>query len=154
MRVHAIIAFGLLAGCAPLSIYYKPGVTVAMMERDTHACAVASLRDVPVNTQIRRTPARYIPGRRVCDAAGACTTTEGYYIPGEIYTVDVNKRLRAQVENQCMADRGYAPVSIPPCPDGVARAAPAAQTTVLPALSAQSCVIRNSDGSFQIVTKG
>ncbi len=154
MRPVPIIAFLILTGCAPLTIYHKAGVTVDRMERDTRACAVSALRDVPVNTQVRRSPARYVPGQRVCDAAGTCTTRRGYYIPGDIYTVDVHKPLRAGVEQQCMADRGYAPVSIPPCPSGVARAAQVARTVVLPSLTPTSCVIRNDNGSFQIVNRG
>ncbi len=154
MRYVPIIAFLILTGCAPLTIYHKAGVTVGGMERDARACAVSALRDVPVNTQVRRSPARYVPGRRICDAAGTCTTRRGYYIPGDIYTVDVHKPLRTGVEQQCMADQGYAPVSIPPCPDSVARAAPAGRTVVLPNLTPTSCVIRNNNGSFQIVNRG
>jgi hypothetical protein len=52
-----------------------------------------------------------------------------------------------------MMARGYAPVSIPPCPDAVARATPAGVTKRLPKLGRAACVIRNSDGSFQIVNR-
>ena len=69
-------------------------------------------------------------------------------------TFDPNEDLRNRVEAQCMADKGFAPVSIPACPRNVARAAPTRATTTLPALNPKSCVIRNSDGSFQIVTQG
>lgn len=154
MRLTLIIAVMTVAGCAPLTIYHKAGVPVARMERDTQQCAVSALRDVPVSTQIRREPAQYIPGHRICNSAGKCRTTRGYYIPGEIYTVDVNERLRARQQDFCMADRGYAPVSIPPCPDSVARAAPAARTDVLPQLNPRSCAIRNRNGTYQIVTQG
>ena len=53
-----------------------------------------------------------------------------------------------------MADAGFAPVSIPQCPAGIAKAAPQGRTTALPALTDNACVIRNDDGSFQIVTRG
>tara|TARA_R110002049_G_scaffold23545_10_gene83716 strand:+ start:106225 stop:106710 length:486 start_codon:yes stop_codon:yes gene_type:complete len=143
-----------LAACAPLNTYYKPGATVAQVTRDTTACEVKALRDVPASTQVRRMPPRFVQGPRICDAAGNCRYGPGYYIPGEVVTFDPNDGLRKRVEGQCMADRGFAPVTIPPCPDSVARAAPARATTTLPALSPKSCVIRNSDGSFQIVTRG
>ena len=141
-----------LASCAPLTIYHRAGASVTRMQSDANACSVNSLKSVPVNTQIRQTPPRYIPGRRTCDAAGNCTEQPGFYVPGEIYTVDANKTLRRQTEVQCMAAKGYAPVSIPPCTDRVARSVPPRATTTLPPLTDGSCVIRNQDGSWQIVT--
>ena len=143
-----------LAACAPLETYYKPGATVAQVNRATTECKVKALRDVPPSTQVRRTPPRYVPERRTCDANNNCTTTGGFYIPGELVTFDPNAGLRARVEAQCMADRGFAPVSIPPCPASVARAAPVLATTTLPELRETSCVIRNEGGSFQIVNRG
>ncbi|MCZ4254936.1 hypothetical protein PVW51_13280 [Sulfitobacter sp. PR48] len=150
----AIFGLGVAASCAPLTTYYKPGVAVDRLNRDTTACQVAALRDVPASTQVRRLPPEFIPPRRRCDSAGNCTVVPGYYIPGETISFDPNDGLRKRVEQQCMADRGYAPVSIPPCPDNVARAAPPAATRVLPALGPESCAIRNRDGSFQIVNRG
>ncbi|MFK7835645.1 MAG: hypothetical protein AB8B60_05445 [Sulfitobacter sp.] len=144
----------LLAACAPLETYYKPGASVTALNRDTTACQVQALRDVPPSTLTRRKPPVFVPGNRVCDAQGKCTGTPGYYVPGGIETYDPNDGLRVRVERQCMADKGYAPVSIPVCPDSVASAAPAGVTTRLPALTENSCVIRNSNGSFQIVTRG
>jgi hypothetical protein len=142
------------AACAPLETYYRPGATVAAVNRDTTGCQVRALREVPVATQIRRLPPEYIPGRRLCKADGTCRVLPGRYIPGEIVTFDPNSPLRRRVETQCMADLGYAPVRIPACPDSIARAAPAGVTTLLPRLGERSCVIRNRDGSFQIVDRG
>ncbi|SDG17443.1 hypothetical protein SAMN04489759_10577 [Sulfitobacter delicatus] len=142
------------AACAPLNTYYKPGANVAQVSRATTACEVQALRDVPVSTQVRREPPRYIPPRQICDANNNCVTKGGFYVPGELVTFDPNVALRKRVETQCMADRGFAPVSIPACPASVARAAPARATTTLPALNENSCVIRNDGGSFQIVTRG
>lgn len=144
----------LLLGCAPLETYYKPGATVAAVNRDTTACEVKALRDVPVSYQLRRKPPIFVPGKRVCDAAGACTETPGYYIDGGVESYDPNVGLRGRVERQCMADKGFVPVSIPACPDSVAKAATPGRTTRLPGLSEASCVIHNSDGSFQIVNRG
>jgi hypothetical protein len=151
MCVAGVLA---LAGCAPLTTYYKPGVSVNTLERQTLACQTRALRDVPSSTQVRRAAPRFIPAQRFCTAAGACTTRPGRHIPGEIVTFDPNDGLRKRVEIQCMADKGFAPVSIPLCPDAIARATPARATATLPNLNPNSCVIRNSDGSFQIVTRG
>lgn len=144
----------LLAGCTPLNIYYKPGVAVARLEADQLACEVDALDKAPVANQIRRTPPVYIPGRVVCDGDGNCYQEPGYWREGEVFTVDVNTDLRKRVLHQCMTTRGYAPASVPPCPSGVANAAPPGQTDVLPPLTDKSCVIRNRGGGWQIVNQG
>jgi len=141
----------LLASCAPLSIYHKPGVSVARMERDTLDCEVSALRAAPVATQVRREPPTFVPARQVCDAAGNCRTQPGYWVQGAIYTVDVNAPLRARVEDQCMIDKGYSPVTLPACSQAVAQSLPAARTVTLPPLGPNSCVVRNQSGSWQIV---
>ncbi|MCX7559873.1 hypothetical protein OS190_09865 [Sulfitobacter sp. F26204] len=154
LRLYPTLLAVFVLGCAPLETYYKPGASVAMLNRDTTACEVKALKDVPASFQVRRRPAIFVPGNRSCDAAGNCTGYQGYYIPGGVESYDPNLALRGRVEKQCMADKGYAPVTIPPCPDSVAKAAPTAATSRLPNLTGKSCVIRNSDGTFQIVTRG
>lgn len=155
MRMTMILLATLLvSGCQPLSLYYRPGVTVAKMEDDRLTCRVAALKDAPVANQIRRDPSIYIPPRQYCNAAGACTIRGGYWEPGRIYEVDVNAQLRGQLADRCMARLGYTPVSLPACPQSVANAAPPSATTRLPALTPNSCAIRNDDGSFQIVNRG
>jgi len=156
MRIRLICTSGMLAlaACAPLNIYYKPGASVAVVQRQTTACQVEALAKVPASTRIVREPPYYVPPRVNCNSEGKCVTIPGYFEPGEIYTYDPNDGLRKRVEVQCMADAGFAPASIPPCPPGVAKAAPVRATTTLPALSETSCVIRNKDGSFQIVNQG
>ncbi|MEP5731856.1 MAG: hypothetical protein ABJL67_21050 [Sulfitobacter sp.] len=153
LELSMIGVFATLVACAPLETYYKPGASVSILNRDTTACEVKALRDVPSSTLTRRKPPIFIPGNRVCNAAGHCTGTRGHYVPGGFETYDPNDGLRLRVERQCMADKGYAPVSIPACPDHIAKAAPAGKTTRLPPLNDQSCVIRNKNGSFQIVTR-
>ncbi|MDW3184134.1 hypothetical protein [Roseobacter sp.] len=155
LRCLVVLGVGLLVwtACAPLSIYHREGVPVSRMQSDLLACEISALADAPVANQIRRDPPRYIPGRRYCRADGSCYRRGGYYVPGEIYTVDVNRTLRARAEQQCMANQGYVPATIPNCPNGVSRAAPPGATQVLPRLSAHSCAIRNDDGSWQIVTQ-
>ncbi len=155
--MRSLIAFclmALLAACQPLEIYYAEGAPIGRLQEDQLDCEVRALRDVPVATQIRRTPPVFIPPRQYCDAAGNCYTRGGYWEPGTTYTVDVNASLRERVEQSCMAKRGYRPVSIPPCPASVANAAPPGFTTRLPTLTENSCVIRNRDGSWQIVNRG
>lgn len=148
------LAAMVLGACAPLTTYYKPGVSVAALERSTTNCQVKALRDVPASTQVRRIPPEFVPPVKKCDADGKCTIVRaGYFIPAEVYTFDPNDGLRKDVERQCMASKGFAPVSIPPCPDSLARATPARATRVLPKLTPKSCAIRNADGSYQIVTR-
>ncbi len=147
-----LIALTALTACAPLTIYYKPGVAVARLQSDQTRCEVAALRDAPVATQIRQRPPIYFPGPRICDASGACYSQPGYWVDGGIYTVDLNADLRGRVTDQCMAAKGYQPVTIPLCP-GAVSSAPPMQTTTLPALTANSCAIRNQDGSWHIVSR-
>ncbi|MEL6808416.1 MAG: hypothetical protein AAFO97_11600 [Pseudomonadota bacterium] len=141
-----------LSGCLPVSTYYAEGVTAAQFARDDTNCDVQALREAPVANQTRQSAPRYIP-RRTCDAAGNCYSHGGYWVPGEIYTVDVNADLRARVKGLCMSDRGYAPVELPACPRGVAEAAPPGPSPVLPRLNPNSCAIK-TDGGLRIVTQG
>ncbi|WP_415920690.1 hypothetical protein [Tateyamaria sp. SN6-1] len=155
MRVWIALSC-LLAGaaCLPLNTFYAEGVSVAQLERDTTQCDVQALRDAPVANVVRQGPPRFVRGRSSCDATGKCHHSAGYWVPGEVYSVDVNADLRARVKGQCMADRGYAPVEIPACPAGVSQAAPDGRTTILPTLNEKTCVIRNQDGSIHIVQRG
>lgn len=151
-RILAVVfAAALLVGCMPLDTYYKAGASVSRMERDRTTCEVRALRDAPVATQIRRAAPIFVPPERYCDSNGNCTVYGGYWEPGPIYTVDVNADLRERVQAQCMMDRGYVEVSLPPCSQQVAKATPPARTTVFPKLTETACVIRNSDKSWQIV---
>jgi hypothetical protein len=149
----ATLAGLVLTGCLPLSIYYREGVSVSRLERDTLNCEVSALKAAPVANQTIVEPPRWVAPRQVCDGNGVCHTQPGYFIPGETYIVDVNRSLRKKVEQQCMADKNYTPVKIPACSEGIKRAAPARATSTLPALSPQSCVIRYEGGSYQIVNK-
>lgn len=154
--VLPVLSAVLLAGAcaAPLSIYYRPGVSVSRMQTETTNCQVAALKDAPVANQVRQRPPVYFPGRQYCNAGGGCWYAPGYWVDGGIYTVDVNRDLRNQVEAQCMAKKGYRPVSLPNCSANVKAAAPPAATSTLPQISQNSCVIRYDNGSWQIVTPG
>lgn len=142
----------LLAGCTPLSIYHQEGVAVTRMQSDLLACEVAAVNNVPVSTQLRREPPIFVPGQRVCRRDGRCYFRDGYYVEGRLYTVDANRGLRGRVQAQCMADKGYDPVSLPQCSSGVARQVPPGATQILPPLTDKSCVVKNNDGTWQIVT--
>lgn len=148
------VAAVFITACAPLNTYYKPGASVTATQRQTLSCEVEALEKAPRATRTVQEPSRFVPPRRICKSDGTCRTFAGYFEPGQIYTIDPNSDLRARVERQCMADAGFAPVSIPACPASVADAAPARATTTLPPLNPKSCAIKNPDGSFQIVTRG
>ena len=143
-----------LAACGPLSIFYKPGVSVARMQTDQTNCEVRALKDAPVANQIRQRPPIYFPGNRVCNAAGSCYYTPGYWVDGGVYTVDTNADLRRRVLAQCMGNKGYRPVEIPPCPASVSSQVPPAQTQKLPTLTEKTCAIKHQNGTWQIVTRG
>ncbi|MEL7132208.1 MAG: hypothetical protein AAGK77_07340 [Pseudomonadota bacterium] len=153
MRAIATIALPLvLSGCLPLSTYYAEGVSFAQFERDNTNCDVRALRDAPVATKVRYGPPRYI-SRRHCNHQGHCFN-RGFWVPGEVYSIDINADLRARVKGQCMGDLGYRPVEIPACPQGVAEAAPPGPSSTLPRLNGRSCAIKTGGGRFRVVTQG
>ncbi|WP_037315902.1 hypothetical protein [Ruegeria halocynthiae] len=143
-----------LSSCGPLSLYYREGESVSRMQTETTQCQVQALKDAPVANQVRQGAPTYWPGRTYCDSQGRCHRSPGWWQPGQVYTVDVNKGLRNTVEAQCMAQKGYRPVSLPPCKQGVKSRVPAVPTTTLPPLSTQSCFVKFDNGSFQIITPG
>lgn len=120
------------------------------MQTDQTNCEVRALKDAPVANQVRQRPPIYIPGNRYCNSAG-CYYTPGYWVDGGIYTVDVNADLRARVLDQCMAGKGYQPVSVPLCSQTVKSQVAPAQTQKLPQLGPNACAIRYDDGHWQIV---
>ena len=152
--LRSLIPLMILSSCGPLSLYYREGESVSRMQAETTACQVEALKDAPVANEIRQRPPVYWPGRTYCDGHGRCYRTPGWWEPGSVYTVDVNKGLRNTVEAQCMAAKGYQPVSLPPCKSGVKSAVTPRPTTVLPPLNPSSCFVKFDDGSFQIITPG
>lgn len=141
-----------LSACAPLSIYYREGESVSRMQTETTQCQVKALKDAPVATQIRQSPPIYYPPRTYCHGPGQCYTRPGWWEPGRVYSVDANAGLRKRVEAQCMAQKGFRPVSLPPCRQNVKSQVTAQRTTRLPALAGNSCFAKFDDGSFQIIT--
>ncbi|WP_299660754.1 hypothetical protein [uncultured Ruegeria sp.] len=149
-----LICLLILSACGPLSLYYREGESVSRMQNETTNCQVQALKDAPVANQVRQSPPVYWPGRTYCDGRGRCYRNPGWWEPGRVYTVDVNQGLRNNVEAQCMAQKGYRPVSLPPCKQGVKSRVPPTRTTTLPPLSSASCFVKFDDGSFQIITPG
>ncbi|MEL6884001.1 MAG: hypothetical protein AAFP87_05790 [Pseudomonadota bacterium] len=148
--VLVLCLFCVLAACLPLRTFYAEGVSVKTLDRDNTACDVAALKAAPVANVVRQGPPRYVRNR-VCDGRGNCYYSGGFWVPGEVYSVDANADLRARVKAQCMSDRGYAFVEIPACPPAVANAAPPGETLILPKLNENTCAIRNRNGKIQIV---
>ena len=145
-----ILVFVVLSACAPMTVYYKDGGSVTRMQDDLLSCQVAALKDAPVASEIRRSAPVFVPSRRYCNA-GHCYHRGGYFVDGQVYTVDVNARLRNDLEAQCMRNKRYAPVEIPDCPNHVAREAAPTQTDVMPPLTPSSCVIRDRSGTWQVI---
>ncbi|MEX0339355.1 MAG: hypothetical protein AB3N11_09980 [Arenibacterium sp.] len=147
MRLSIVLIL-FLGACGPVATFYREGAPVTRLNSDQTACEVAALKDAPVANEIRRSPPIFYPPRQVCNSSGACYTRPGYWVEGPIYTVDVNKGLRARVLNSCMAKKGYSLVSLPRCTQSTAL-----QTTArLPPLTSESCVIPGRDGLNQIVS--
>lgn len=150
-RVIPALFIAAISACAPLTIYYREGVPVQRMQSDLLDCQVDALAKAPVASQIRRGPPRYIPGSHYCNGNGRCYSYGGYFIPGEVYSVDVNASLRRQLENQCMNGQGYQRVEVPNCPAGTVPPDGLIQTQTLPPLSEKSCAIRGDAAEWRIV---
>jgi hypothetical protein len=112
-----VFGFGMLfvlVGCVStenVDYLYKPGATLRKKDADSFECKLKAVNAVPVNNQTYSTPGYTTPV--------SCTTNYGYTqctggqtIGGGIDTVDVNSELRNQVENRCMAEKGYRKTSI------------------------------------------
>ncbi len=144
-----------LSACdSPLSLYYREGESVSRLQTETTQCQLQAVQDVPVATQVRQSPPTYWPGRTYCDGRGHCYRSAGWWQPGQVYTVDVNQGLRDEVEALCMAQKGFRPVSLPPCKQSVRSSASNVPTTTLPPLTTQSCYVKLDNGAFQILNPG
>ena len=156
MRPPLWILLGLttlaLAACTPVSTFYREGASVNRLIADDTDCAVVAIAKAPVSNQVRRAPPRYVSGGTSCDANGTCVTRPGYFVPGEVFTVDVNAPLRSRVKSQCMFGRGYQLIDLPPCSGSVASSA--SPFSRLPPLTEQSCAVRARDGTALAVTPG
>lgn len=146
-----IISLVLVAGCAPLSLFYREGASVDRMHRDLASCRIEAIKAVPVDQDTRIIPGSEFP-QILCDSNGVCHSVWVQVTPLRIETYDANEGLRNDYTRQCMGKLGYQPVRLPQCEESVVRATRLEPTRVLPPLSAQSCAIRLNTGQWQVVT--
>ena len=150
--ILTILAVAILTGCSPVSVYYKPNGVVTRKQSDLLSCQVDALSKAPVANQVRQGPPRYYPGQRYCGSDGRCRNHGGYWVSGEIYTVDVNASLRRDVEQQCMGQKGYQPVSLARCTtSSSSQTTPMILPKRMPNLTEQSCVAKDTQGNWQII---
>lgn len=124
--------------------FYKSGATSASLESDKLDCEVSATQRVPQNMQIKTTPTYTTPTYTTCNNIGYstyCNTTGGQTYGGQTYSVDANAGLRQRAFSQCMAQKGWRSVAIPPCPDGVTPAQLTLNGNRLPSLSQGTCFI-------------
>jgi hypothetical protein len=144
----------LLAACAPLTVYYKQGASVAAMERSLNDCQIEALRKVPPRILTRYIPPVTAPFTH-CDAKGRCYTVQRIISPGRHERYDANESLRARTARICMAGAGYEKVSLKRCDRSLIDAArPLSATRTFPPLTEASCAIRLKSGRWKIVTPG
>lgn len=101
---------------------YKTGATLPSLNQDITNCKVEAVQRVPQQQVIKTTPSFTTNTQTFCNRIGTqtiCNTTGGNTIGGDVYTVDANTGLREQVYHQCMANKNYRYVNLPPCPEGV-----------------------------------
>jgi len=140
-----------VSGCLSVPLYYRPGAEVARIDRDETDCRVVAQRRVPPDIRTRYIDPTF-DHRTVCSSAGICSTYSIMLSPGRWKSFDANEGLRARVTEQCMADRGYARISLPTCPRDLAAGAEKTPTRVQPPVTPESCVVRFSSGRYRIVT--
>lgn len=140
-----------LAACAPPALYYKPGAAPAQIETNLTSCQVSALNQVPRDIRTRYIPAQYAP-YRYCNSHGRCYTRHRLISPARTESYDANEGLRARVTEQCMAQAGYRPVSLPKCDPDKVRASQVAADAPQPRLEGTSCTFRLPTGEWRIVT--
>jgi hypothetical protein len=146
-----VIALAALVACAPPALYHKPGASPALVESTRTNCEVAALRSVPRDIRTRFIPAQYsyMP---FCNHFGNCFHRTTMIQPPRTESFDANAALRARVVDQCMAEAGFRPVSLPQCDPDRVRSANLPPDTAQPALGANSCALRLPSGQWRIVT--
>lgn len=128
------------AGQPLRNLPYKAGATEASTARVQTNCQVEAVQRVPAQQVIESTPGFTTPTQTYCNRIGSqviCNTTGGQTFGGGVTTTDANAGLRQKVFGQCMADRGYRYVSLPPCPQG----AQFQKSNGLPPLTARTCYL-------------
>ena len=141
------IAVTLSACVSDTSVYYAEGVAVSTREADEVRCEARAYEQYPIRNETRYTPRVFVLPEEVCDSAGNCVLTPGFFEGGDPYTVDINERPRRVAGEACMADQGYARITLPRCENGTI----VFPSPTMPRLTETSCVRRNSLGD-EIVT--
>jgi len=141
----------LAAACGPVDIYHLEGVSTAQLTRDEAICRTDALKAVPVDTRTRIVPGTIVP-RTHCNATGHCYTHWVQLAPTRYETYDANEGPRRTYVHNCMLGKGYERSSLPRCAPEVVKQTALTQTTELPAITEESCIIRFESGGWQIVT--
>lgn len=162
-KLSSAIGILLLVGCAaaptqydlykagqPLNVgVYKAGTNMALRNRDITNCQVRAAQQVPQRQVISSSTGFTTPVQTTCNRIGTqvfCNSTGGQTYGGGITTNDANAGLRTRVTNQCLADKGYVSVNIPPCPVGVS----IKYSEALPKLSPRTCYVADPAGRTAI----
>ena len=149
-----LAALTALAACAPLTVYYKTGASVAAMEQTLNQCEVEALQKVPPRILTRYIQPVTAPYTH-CDANGNCYTYYRTITPGRLERYDADEGLREKTARLCMAGAGYQKVSIKECdPDQIEATRPLRATQTFPPLTEASCAVRLKSGRWKIVTPG
>ena len=159
--ISTVISLILLAGCAAPTAYdryksgevmrnfaYKAGATEARQQRDITDCQISAAQRVPQNLSVQTTPTYTSPTQTYCNRIGTqtfCNTTGGNTYGGQTYTTDTNAGLRVRAYGQCMVDKGYRFVNIPPCPIGTI-VADLDKSKVLQPYSRATCYLVTPEG--------
>lgn len=146
-----VLVLAALVACAPPALYHKPGASPALVESTRTDCEVAALRAVPRDIRTRFIPAQYsyMP---FCNHFGNCFHRTTMIQPPRTESFDANAALRARVVDQCMAEAGFRPVSLPHCDPDRVRSATLPPDTAQPPLGPNSCALRLPSGQWRIVT--
>lgn len=155
MAISTLTLLGLIGcGAATVSSYehfksgkpwsnfaYKNGATLGSIGQDTTNCQVEAVQKVPQQQVFQTTPSYTTPTQTFCNRIGTqtlCNTSGGQTFGGNTYSTDANEGLRIKVFYQCMANKNYRYVNLPPCPDGAVLSGGAGKNT-LPPLSNTTC---------------
>lgn len=147
MRRLALMSLLLLTGCVSGNVYYAEGVSLTARDSTLARCEGEALAVFPIDRELRYPPPRYIPARRICDSAGNCHITGGYFRQAAPVSVDVNRDDRRSATLSCMGQNGFQNINLPFCEAG----SQAARSNRLPTLTERSCLVRRGDAQPLVI---